>query len=174
VNPEQTEKLYNKAIEYAQLTGKETVFDIYSGIGTISLYLAREASKVYGIEVVESAVEDARENAKLNGIYNTEFICGSAEKVVEDLYRQGIRADVVVLDPPRKGCDQELLKTIIDSSPSRIIYVSCNPSTLARDLAILEEGGYRTQEVQPVDMFPHTTHVECVVLMSASSEAGKC
>ncbi len=166
VNPVQTEVLYSKALEYARLTGKETVFDLYCGIGTISLFLSDNFKKVYGVELVQPAVEDARENAKLNGISNVEFICGEAEKVVPEMYAKGIRADVVVLDPPRKGCDRVLLETVAAMKPERIVYVSCNPSTLARDLKILDELGYKTKEIQPVDMFPQTYHVETVVLMS--------
>lgn len=166
VNPVQTKVLYDKALEYAQLTGNETVIDAYCGIGTISLFLAKQANKVYGVEIVREAIEDARKNAALNGIENVEFTVGKAEKVIPAWYESGIRADVLVVDPPRKGCDEALLHTMIDMKPARIVYVSCNPATLARDLRILEDGGYKTVEVQPVDMFPQTTHVECVALMS--------
>jgi 23S rRNA (uracil1939-C5)-methyltransferase len=166
VNPVQTKVLYEKALEYADLTGEESVFDIYCGIGTISLFLAQKAKKVYGIEIVEAAIEDAKENAKINDIRNVEFFAGEAEKLVPRLYEQGIAADVVVVDPPRKGCDEKVLDTIVKIAPPRIVYVSCNPATLARDLKYLDERGYRTIEIQPVDMFPHTGHVECVVLMS--------
>lgn len=162
VNPVQTKVLYEKALEYAELTGEETVIDAYCGIGTISLFLAQKAKKVYGIEVVPEAIEDAKRNAKENGITNAEFLVGKAEEVIVDLAEQGIRADVVVVDPPRKGCDETLLQTVIEMRPKKFVYVSCNPATLARDLRILEDGGYRTIEVQPVDMFPQTTHVECV------------
>lgn len=163
VNPQQTQVLYQKALDYAGLTGEETVFDIYCGIGTISLFLAHKAKQVYGIEIVEAAIEDAKENARINGIENAEFYGGAAEKVIPALYDQGYRADVVVVDPPRKGCEPIVLDTIAYMAPKRIVYVSCNPATLARDLAILEEKGYRTIEVQPVDMFPWTAHVECIV-----------
>jgi 23S rRNA (uracil1939-C5)-methyltransferase len=166
VNPLQTEVLYEKAIEYAGLTGKETVFDLYCGIGTISLFLAERAKKVYGIEVIEDAVRDAKINADQNGVENVEFITGEAEKVVPEMYQRGIKADVVVVDPPRKGCDEVLLSTLVAMVPDRIVYVSCNPATLARDLKYLGDHGYRTVETQPVDMFPWTGHVECVVLMS--------
>lgn len=166
VNPVQTEVLYNKAIEYAALSGKETVFDLYCGIGTISLFLSEKAKKVYGIEVVEEAIKDAKVNAEINGVKNIEFITGEAEKVVPEVYKQGIKADVVVVDPPRKGCDEALLKTLVSMQPERIVYVSCKPSTLARDLAYLSERGYKAVEIQPVDMFPYTAHVECVTLMS--------
>ena len=162
VNPIQTKVLYDKALEYAQLTGNETVIDAYCGIGTISLFLAQRAKKVYGVEVVEEAIQDAKRNAKLNGIENVEFVAGEAEKVIPQWYEQGIQADVIVVDPPRKGCDEALLHTIIAMKPKRVVYVSCNPATLARDLRILEDGGFKTIEVQPVDMFPQTTHVECV------------
>ncbi len=163
VNPAQTEVLYNKAIEYAALSGKETVFDLYCGIGTISLFLSEKAKKVYGIEVVEEAIKDAKVNAEINGVKNIEFITGEAEKVVPEVYKQGIKADVVVVDPPRKGCDEALLKTLVSMQPERIVYVSCKPSTLARDLAYLSERGYKAVEIQPVDMFPYTAHVECIV-----------
>jgi 23S rRNA (uracil1939-C5)-methyltransferase len=162
VNPEQTRVLYEKALEYAGLTGEETVIDAYCGIGTISLFLAKKAKKVYGVEVVPEAIEDAKRNAELNGITNVEFAIGEAEAVIPKWYEQGIHADCIVVDPPRKGCDETLLQTIIAMKPKRVVYVSCNPATLARDLRILEDGGYQTIEVQPVDMFPHTAHVECV------------
>ncbi|HEX3028025.1 MAG TPA: 23S rRNA (uracil(1939)-C(5))-methyltransferase RlmD [Clostridia bacterium] len=166
VNPVQTEILYGKALEYASLSGTETVFDVYCGIGTISLFLSEKAGKVYGVEVVEEAIRDAKKNAELNGVTNTEFIVGEAEKVIPMLYEKGIRADVVVVDPPRKGCDEKLLQTLVDMQPKRIVYVSCNPSTLARDLNYLSNNGFAVREVQPVDMFPWTAHVETVVLMS--------
>jgi 23S rRNA (uracil1939-C5)-methyltransferase len=163
VNPVQTEVLYGKALAYAELTGVETVIDAYCGIGTISLFLAQQARKVYGVEIVPEAIEDARKNAELNGISNVEFVVGAAEEVMPKWQEQGVRGDVVVVDPPRKGCDQALLDAIIAMQPERVVYVSCNPATLARDLRVLEDGGYRTVEVQPVDMFPHTVHVECCV-----------
>mgnify|MGYP000297486471 CR=1 FL=1 len=169
VNPVQTEKLYTKALEYAALTGKETVIDAYCGIGTISLFLARKAAKVYGVEIVPQAIEDARENARINGIENAEFITGESEVVIPRLSKLGIKADVVVVDPPRKGCDAELLDTIAEMSPERMVYVSCNPATLARDLKYMVEKGYQVKKVQPVDMFPQGHHVETVVLMCASS-----
>lgn len=165
VNPEQTKVLYDKALDYAQLSGTETVIDAYCGIGTISLFLAQRAKHVYGVEIVPEAIGDAKQNAKLNGITNVEFAVGEAEKVIPWWYAQGVRADVIVVDPPRKGCDEELLDTIIKMKPERVVYVSCNPATLARDLRVLEDGGFKTVEVQPVDMFPHTTHVECCALL---------
>jgi len=165
VNLIQTKKLYDKVLEYANLSGDEIVFDAYCGIGTISLFLARKAKKVYGIEIVEQAVLDARENAKFNDIQNVEFITGESEIVIPQLIHKGIIPDVIVVDPPRKGCDERLLKAIVDVAPNRIIYVSCNPSTLARDLAILTASDYNVHEVQPVDMFPQTTHVETVTLL---------
>ncbi len=163
VNPVQTQVLYEKILEYAQLSGDEVVFDLYCGTGSISLYTASKAGKVLGIENVEAAVRDAKENAELNGAVNAEFICGDAEKVVPEMYAEGILADVVIVDPPRKGCDRRLLETIGEMKPERIVYVSCNPATLARDLGILNSMGYEVKEIQPVDMFPHTYHVECVV-----------
>ncbi|HYK73524.1 MAG TPA: 23S rRNA (uracil(1939)-C(5))-methyltransferase RlmD [Pseudoneobacillus sp.] len=162
VNPEQTKVLYDKALEYADLSGEETVIDAYCGIGTISLFLAQKARKVYGVEIVPEAIDDANRNAQLNEITNVEFAVGEAEVVIPKWYEEGISADVLVVDPPRKGCDEALLQTIIAMKPKKVVYVSCNPGTLARDLRILEDGGYKTLEVQPVDMFPHTTHVECV------------
>ncbi|KOC52791.1 RNA methyltransferase [Clostridium botulinum] len=166
VNPIQTEVLYNKALEYAALTGNEVVFDAYCGTGTISLFLSKNAKKVYGVEIVEDAIENAKINAKENNVNNAEFIVGKSEEVIPNLIKQGIKADVVVVDPPRKGCDKSLLDAIGNMKPDRIVYVSCDPGTLARDLAILDELGYATKEVQPVDMFPQTGHVENVVLLT--------
>ncbi|SET46617.1 23S rRNA m(5)U-1939 methyltransferase [Natronincola peptidivorans] len=166
VNPVQTKILYEKALEYAKLSGEENVFDIYCGIGTISLFLAKTAKKVIGVEVVEAAIKDAKENAEINAITNTEFYTGKAEVVIPQLYEEGIKADVVVVDPPRKGCEEAVLATIVKMNPKRVVYVSCNPATLARDLVYLEVRGYKTVEVQPVDMFPHTAHVETVALLS--------
>ncbi len=166
VNSKQTEKLYEKAAEYAALSGNETLFDIYCGIGTIGLILASKAKQVVGIEIVPDAVENAKENAKINGIENARFICSDAAKAAEQLKSEGVFADVVVVDPPRKGCSPELLNTIIEMSPDRLVYISCNPATLARDCAILDNHGYKTSHLTPVDMFPRTGHVETVVLMS--------
>ncbi|MFC5465061.1 23S rRNA (uracil(1939)-C(5))-methyltransferase RlmD [Lederbergia graminis] len=162
VNPEQTKVLYNKALEYADLSGEESVIDAYCGIGTISLFLAQKAKKVFGVEIVPEAIADAKRNAELNDMENAEFAVGEAETVIPKWYAQGNKADVLVVDPPRKGCDQALLDTIIKMKPKKVVYVSCNPATLARDLKILEDGGYKTIEVQPVDMFPQTNHVEAV------------
>ncbi len=170
VNPEQTEVLYNKALEYANLTGKEVVIDAYAGIGTISLFLARAAKQVYAVEEIPEAINDAEKNAQLNGIENVTFASGRAEEVIYEWQKAGIYADVVVVDPPRKGLDEKFIKAVLEIKPERIVYVSCNPSTLARDLRVLEDGGYKTVEVQPVDMFPQTMHVECVVLMSRVDE----
>lgn len=165
VNPVQTLVLYNKVLEYAGLRGHEKVIDAYCGIGSISLFLARKARKVYGIEVVDTAVEDARVNAKINGIGNTEFISGLAEDIMPQLYRDGIRPDVVVLDPPRRGCEKGLLDAVVSMQPERVVYVSCNPATLARDLKYFANKGYSTLEAQPIDLFPHTAHVEAAVLL---------
>ncbi|GER68605.1 23S rRNA (uracil-5-)-methyltransferase RumA [Weizmannia acidilactici] len=162
VNPVQTKVLYEKALEYAELTGSETVIDAYCGIGTISLFLAQKAQKVFGVEVVPEAVEDAKRNAALNGMLNVNFKAGKAEEVIPKWYEEGNTADVLVVDPPRKGCDESLLRTILEMKPRKVVYVSCNPATLARDLRILEDGGYRTTDVQPVDQFPQTVHVEAV------------
>jgi len=166
VNPVQVKVLYDKVLEFADLKGDETVLDVYCGIGTISLYLAKKAKKVIGIEVVRDAVRDARENAKMNGISNAEFMEGEAEKIMPELAEKGTKPEVVVVDPPRKGCEKEVLFAIAEMNPQKIIYVSCNPATLARDLGILKEKGYQTQFVQPVDMFPHTHHVECVAYLN--------
>ena len=164
VNPVQTERLYGTALEYAGLTGNETVWDLYCGIGTISLFLAQNAKQVYGVEIVPQAIDDARENARLNHMENVEFFVGKAEEVLPEQYeRNQIYADVIVVDPPRKGCDEKCLETIVKMSPNRVVYVSCNSSTLARDVKYLEERGYRTERVRCVDMFPHSGHVETVV-----------
>jgi 23S rRNA (uracil1939-C5)-methyltransferase len=165
VNPVQTEVLYGKALEFAGLSGEETVIDAYCGIGTISLFLAQRARQVYGVEIVSEAIDDARRNALLNGVRNVQFEVGAAEEIIPAWKRQGISPDVIVVDPPRKGCDAALLETILGMRPDRVVYVSCNPSTLARDLRVLEDGGYSTVTVQPVDMFPHTVHVESVALL---------
>ena len=174
VNPVQTEKLYGLALEYADLKGGETVWDLYCGIGTISLFLAQKAEKVYGVEIVPQAIEDARENAKINGITNAEFFVGKAEQVLPGWYQEhrtsmadadGARADVIVVDPPRKGCDGELLRTIVEMAPKRVVYVSCDPATLARDLKVLCGQGYEIRRVRAVDMFPETVHVETCVLL---------
>ena len=170
VNPVQTEVLYNKALEYAELKENDTVFDIYCGIGSISLFLVQKATKVYGIEIVEDAIKDAKINAKLNNLNNVEFYVGKAEEVVPKMYSEGKTANVVVVDPPRKGCDEKVLDTIVSMKPDRVVYVSCNPSTLARDLAYLDERGYKCVEIQPVDMFPHTMHVECCAKIVKKSD----
>ncbi len=169
VNPVQTARLYQKVMEFAQLTGNEIVWDLYCGIGSISLFLAQRAKMVYGVEIVPQAVEDARANAEKNGIRNAEFFTGKAEEIVPKAYEQEeIRADVVVVDPPRKGCDPVLLDTIIKMKPETIVYVSCNPATLARDLRILCEGGYEPGEVQPYDLFPYSVHAEVVTRLKKS------
>jgi len=165
VNPEQTKVLYDKAMEYAQIGSEDIVVDAYCGIGTISLFLAQKAKKVYGIEAVPEAISDAKMNARMNGIDNAEFFVGKAEEVMPWWKAQGLQPDVIVVDPPRKGCEADFLQAMLDMEPKRIVYVSCNPSTLARDLRVLEDGGYKTKEVQPVDNFPQTNHVECVSLL---------
>lgn len=179
VNPVQTEKLYSLALSYAGLTGRETVWDLYCGIGTISLFLAQKAGKVYGVEIVPQAIEDARSNAALNGITNASFFVGKAEEVLPEFYEKESRKpdadmlhpDVIVVDPPRKGCDEKCLETMLRMKPERIVYVSCDPATLARDLKILCGGGYELRKVRPVDQFGHTTHVETVCLLSKLHEA---
>ena len=188
VNPVQTEKLYSLALSYAGLSGKESVWDLYCGIGTISLFLSGKASKVYGVEVVPQAIEDAKQNAANNGITNAEFFVGKAEEVLPEFYgrkdavshsagsaeqgREGmLHPDVIVVDPPRKGCDEMCLDTMLKMSPDRIVYVSCDSATLARDLRILCDGGYELKRIRPVDMFPQTVHVETVCLLSKLHEA---
>lgn len=167
VNPVQTEKLYGTALEYAGLTGKETVWDLYCGIGTISLFLAQKAKQVYGVEIVPPAIEDARRNARRNGIENAEFYVGKAEEVLPQKYEEeGIRADVIVVDPPRKGCEPEVLDTMLQMKPERIVYVSCDSATLARDLKILCEKEYQIEKVAVCDMFGNSVHVETVCLLS--------
>lgn len=171
VNPIQTKVLYEIALEYAELTGKETIWDLYCGIGTISLFMARKAKQVYGVEIVEDAVFDARKNAKINNIENAQFFVGAAEEVLPRKHKEdSLYADVIVVDPPRKGCDESLLDTIVEMKPEKVVYVSCDPATLARDLKYLSEIGYKLVKVQPVDQFPHTVHVELVALMSRVDE----
>ena len=176
VNPVQTEKLYGLALEYAGLTGEETVWDLYCGIGTISLFLAQKAKKVYGVEIVPQAIDDARNNAKINGMDNVEFFVGKAEEVLPEYYAEYERehgtkayADVIVVDPPRKGCDEALLDTMVKMQPKRIVYVSCDSATLSRDLKYLCENGYSLKKVTPVDQFPMTTHVEVVSYLEHKS-----
>lgn len=172
VNPVQTKVLYEKALEYADLNGEETVWDMYCGIGTISLFLAQKAKQVYGVEIVPQAILDARKNAELNNIHNVEFFTGKAEEVVPAIYEKGgdgSHADVVVVDPPRKGCDKVLLDTLIRMNPKRLVYVSCDPATLARDIAILTPAGYHLEKVAVVDQFGHTGHVETCVLLEKTS-----
>lgn len=173
VNPVQTEKLYGYALEYAELTGEETVWDLYCGIGTISLFLAQKAKKVYGVEIVPQAIEDAKANAKRNGFENTEFFVGKAEEILPEYYAEYERehgeratADVIVVDPPRKGCEQSLLETMVKMQPERIVYVSCDSATLARDLKYLCENGYELRKGRAVDQFPMSVHVETVVMLS--------
>ena len=184
VNPVQTEKLYRLAVEYAGVAGREgkcaemaaerpIVWDLYCGIGTISLFLAKEGCQVYGVEVVPRAIEDARNNAKINGLGNAEFFVGKAEEVLPAYYEEygrkhsgkGAHADVIVVDPPRKGCEEALLKTMVDMEPERIVYVSCDSATLSRDVKYLRERGYELEKVRAVDQFPHTVHVETIVLI---------
>jgi 23S rRNA (uracil1939-C5)-methyltransferase len=165
VNPVQTEKLYGKAIEYAKLTGKETVIDAYCGIGTIGLLASRHAKEVYGVEIVEEAIENARRNANINNITNAKFVANNSEDQIIRWNEEGIKADVIFVDPPRKGCERKFLETVIAMKIPRIVYVSCDAGTLARDLRILADNGYEVKEIQPVDMFPHTSHIENVVLI---------
>lgn len=163
VNPEATLKLYQLAQDFAGLTGKEVLWDLYCGIGTIGLFMASRAKKVVGVEIIPAAIENAKANAALNGICHAEYYCGKAEELAPKLVKQGDRPDVVILDPPRKGCDEKLLQTVTEVAPKRIVYVSCKPSTLARDLKYLTENGYTVKKVVPVNMFPRTEHIESVV-----------
>ncbi len=165
VNPTQTEKLYTKAIEYAKLTGKETVFDLYCGIGTVGIFASPKIKKLYGIETIPQAIEDAKENAKINNIKNAEFFVGDVEKTLPEFIKErNITPDVVFVDPPRKGCDRIALETLMKIKPKKIVYISCNPATLARDLKILEDV-YDLKEISICDMFPFTHHVECVTVL---------
>ena len=169
VNPRQTEKLYGKALEYAGLIGNETVWDLYCGIGTIGIYASKFVKRVYGIEIVEQAIEDAKENAKINNIENIEFTCGDVEKVLENLlHEKHITPNVVFVDPPRRGLDDTTINNILKLSPEKLVYISCNPATMVRDLSKLEEK-YNIKEIQPVDMFPFTSHVECVSVLHRKS-----
>ena len=164
VNPVQTEVLYSKVREFAELTGEETILDAYCGTGTIGLYLARDAKKIIGVERYDQAVEDAKKNAEMNQISNCEFWAGDVEKYLDEI--QKLKLDLIIVDPPRSGCSPEMLEALNQTGAKRMIYVSCNPSTLARDAKWLDAEGWKIKKVQPVDMFPHTAHVECVVLMS--------
>lgn len=162
VNSVQTEKLYEKAIEYADIYNEDICFDLYCGIGTISLMASKKAKKVYGVEIVEQSIKDAEKNAKLNSINNTEFYTGKVEVILPKLYKKSIKADIIIIDPPRKGCEKEVLDAINNIKPKKVVYVSCNPATLGRDLKILQDYGFKIEKVQPVDMFCHSTHVETV------------
>ena len=174
VNPMQTEKLYSLALEYAGLTGKESVWDLYCGIGTISLFMALRAKEVYGVEIIPQAIDDARQNAVRNHISNAEFFVGKAEEVLPAAYeKEESHPDVIVVDPPRKGCDEKCLDTMLKMAPFRIVYVSCDSATLARDLKLLCAGGYRLERVRPVDQFAHTVHVETVCLLSLKKDTPK-
>lgn len=170
INPTQTEKLYNLAVEYADLTGKETVIDLYCGIGTIGIFMAKQAKKVYGVEIIGQAIEDAKENCKINNIENAKYYVGDTEKVFEQLIeKEKVQVDVIVVDPPRKGLDNTTIENIIKIKPKKVVYISCNPATLMRDLAKLEND-YKIKEIQPVDMFPFTSHVECVAVLRLKEE----
>lgn len=181
VNPVQTEKLYGLALDYAGLTGNEAVWDLYCGIGTISLFLAKKAKQVYGVEIVPQAIDDAKNNAKINDITNAEFYVGKAEEVLPEYYKEyekthngeTAHADVIVVDPPRKGCEESLLQTIVDMQPEKVVYVSCDSATLARDVKFLRANGYELKDVTPVDQFPHTVHVETVCLLSNTQSKKK-
>lgn len=170
VNPKQAEKLYNLGIEMAKVSKEDTVFDLYCGIGTISLFIAKYAKKVYGVEIVEQAIKDAKQNAKINNIENVQFIAGDTKIVLEDLiYKKGIIADIVIFDPPRKGLDNNSINNILKIKPKKIVYISCNPATLIRDLALFEKL-YEVKTIIPVDMFPFTKHVECVSVLQLKQD----
>lgn len=165
VNPLQTEKLYNLAVEYANLSGNETILDLYCGIGTIGIFASKHAKKVYGIEIIENAIKDAKENAKLNNVENAEFYCGDVEEILPIIINKNkLAPDVVFIDPPRKGCDTKTIQKLLKLEPKKIVYISCNPATFARDVATLEEK-YNIGNIQPVDMFPYTSHVETVSVL---------
>lgn len=166
VNTKQAERLYETALRYAGLTGKEYVLDAYCGTGTITLFLAQKAKRALGIEIVGPAIQDAWQNARDNHVKNVDFICGDTAKALPQLLKSGSHPDVIVLDPPRAGCEKSVLDAIAKARPNRVVYVSCNPATLARDAAILRDKGFVMRNVQPVDMFPHTAHIETVVLMT--------
>ncbi len=173
VNRNGAELLYSKASEYADLSGNEVLLDLYCGTGTIGLSMANKAKSLIGVEIVPKAIEDAKKNAKANSIENARFICGDAAKAAETLRSEGLTPDVIIIDPPRKGCDKSLIKTISDFNPKRVVYVSCDPATLARDLAVFAELGFKAQEITPVDMFPRTAHVEAVALLSRQIDIHK-
>ena len=171
VNPVQTEKLYATALAFADPGPEDVIWDLYCGIGTISLFMAKKAARVCGVEIIPQAIDNARENASLNSIDNAEFFVGKAEEVLPAAYKEkNIHADIIVVDPPRKGCDQSLLDCIITMQPRKVVYVSCDPATLARDLRILEDGGFKVEKVQCADMFPHSVHVESVCLLTKKAE----
>ncbi len=170
VNRNQAEKLYNKAAEYAALTGAETVLDLYCGAGTIGLSMAKNAKKIIGVEIVPEAIDDAKINADLNGINNARFICSDAAKAAETLKNEGVKPDVIILDPPRKGCSPEMINTAVEMQPDRIVYVSCDPATLARDCGIFAQLGYTAEKATPVDLFPRTGHCECVVKLNKKEQ----
>ena len=173
VNPVQTEKLYSKAIEYANLTGKETVFDLYCGIGTIGICSSDKVGQLFGIETIPEAIEDAKENTKINKIENAEFFVGDVENELPEFIKtRNIKPDVVFVDPPRKGCDKTALETLLEIQPEKIVYVSCNPATLGRDLKILEEK-YELKKLAICDMFPWTSHVECVAVLELKENIEK-
>lgn len=173
VNPKQAEKLYNLGIEMSKVSKEDTVFDLYCGIGTISLFIAKYAKKVYGVEIVEQAIKDAKQNAKINNIENVQFIAGDTKIVLEDLiYKKGIIADIVIFDPPRKGLDNNSINNILKIKPKKIVYISCNPATLIRDLALFEKL-YEVKTIIPVDMFPFTKHVECVSVLELKENTEK-
>ena len=165
INPAQTEKLYKKAVEFAGVSKNDICIDAYCGIGTISLILAPHVKKVYGIEIIPQAISDAIENAELNSIKNAEFIAGTSENVIPELINNGEKIDLIVVDPPRKGCDIKLIESIIESKIKKLVYISCDPATLSRDLKLLTNEAYELKKIQPVDMFPHTMHVETIALL---------
>lgn len=166
INPPMTEEIYKKAVKFSDPKPEDIIFDLYCGAGTISLYISEYVKKVYGIEIVQQAIEDAMKNAERNNVSNTEFILGKSEEKIDDLIKRGIRPDTVILDPPRKGCEESLLKKIAEIKPDKITYVSCNPATQARDCVILKDEGYTISRIQPIDNFPQSSHIETIVVMS--------
>ncbi|WP_019781961.1 23S rRNA (uracil(1939)-C(5))-methyltransferase RlmD, partial [Streptococcus sobrinus] len=170
VNTVMAEKLYQTAIDFSHLTKEDVVIDAYSGIGTIGLSLAKQVKQVYGVEVVEKAVQDAKENAQANGISNAEYVCAPAEKTMADWVKAGIKPTVIMVDPPRKGLTESFIRASVDTAPAKITYISCNPATMARDIKLYQELGYKLEKVQPVDLFPQTHHIECVALLKRKAE----
>ena len=173
VNTEMAEKLYQTAIDFSELTADDVVIDAYSGIGTIGLSVAKYVKQVYGVEVIPEAVENSRKNAEINGISNASYVCAPAEEAIQNWLKEGLQADVILVDPPRKGLTESFIKASVSMEPKKITYISCNVATMARDIKLYQELGYELKKVQPVDLFPQTHHVEAVVLMSKVDSLSK-